>query len=69
MLTSDLDSDEEKDKGALDALLTAIIKELDLAGKVCLNFNNILILILKKKKIMKMYKCIIHLNVPEVKVH
>ncbi|XP_052722001.1 E3 ubiquitin-protein ligase UBR4-like isoform X2 [Crassostrea angulata] len=33
MLTSDLDSDEEKDKGALDALLTAIIKELDLAGK------------------------------------
>lgn len=34
MLTSDLDSDEEKDKGALDALLTAIIKELDLAGKV-----------------------------------
>lgn len=47
MLTSDLDSDEEKDKGALDALLTAIIKELDLAGKVCLNINNILILILK----------------------
>lgn len=44
MLTSDLDSDEEKDKGALDALLTAIIKELDLAGKVCLNINNILIL-------------------------
>lgn len=36
MLTSDLDSDEEKDKGALDALLTAIIKELDLTGKVCL---------------------------------
>lgn len=35
MLTSDLDSDEEKDKGALDALLTAIIKELDLTGKVC----------------------------------
>lgn len=50
MLTSDLDSDEEKDKGALDALLTAIIKELDLAGKVCLNFNNILILILKFPK-------------------
>lgn len=50
MLTSDLDSDEEKDKGALDALLTAIIKELDLAGKVCLNFNNVLILILKFPK-------------------
>lgn len=50
MLTSDLDSDEEKDKGALDALLTAIIKELDLAGKVCLNINNILILILKFPK-------------------
>lgn len=43
MLTSDLDSDEEKDKGALDALLIAIIKELDLAGKVCLHFNTILI--------------------------
>ncbi|XP_062622353.1 E3 ubiquitin-protein ligase UBR4-like, partial [Saccostrea cucullata] len=33
MLTSDLDSEEEKDKGALDALLTAIVKELDLTGK------------------------------------
>jgi hypothetical protein len=36
MLTSDLDSDEDKDKGSLDALLTTIIKELDLTGKVSL---------------------------------
>lgn len=34
MLTSDLDSEEEKDKAALDSLLTALIKELDLSGKV-----------------------------------
>ena len=34
MLTSDLDSEEEKDKAALDTLLTALIKELDLFGQV-----------------------------------
>ncbi|XP_052093919.1 E3 ubiquitin-protein ligase UBR4-like [Mytilus californianus] len=33
MLTSDLDSEEEKDKAALDTLLTALIKELDLFGQ------------------------------------
>lgn len=47
MLILDLDSDEEKDKGVLDVLFIVIIKELDLVGKVCFNFNNILILILK----------------------
>ena len=34
MLTSDLDADEEKDRAALDALLNALLKELDLSGKV-----------------------------------
>ena len=34
MLTSDLDSEEDKDKAALDTLLTAIIKELEPSGKV-----------------------------------
>ena len=33
MLTSDLDSEEEKDKAALDSLLTSIIGELDLGHK------------------------------------
>ncbi|XP_069121893.1 E3 ubiquitin-protein ligase UBR4-like isoform X2 [Argopecten irradians] len=33
MLTSDLDSDDEKDKAALDSVLTALIKELDLSGQ------------------------------------
>ena len=33
MLTSDLDSEEEKDKAALDSLLTGLIKELDLSGQ------------------------------------
>jgi hypothetical protein len=35
MLTSDLDGEEEKDKAALDSLLTGLIKELDLSGQVC----------------------------------
>ena len=34
MLTSDLDAEEEKDRAALDALLNALLKELDLSGKV-----------------------------------
>ena len=34
MLTSDLDADEEKDRADLDALLNALLKELDLSGKV-----------------------------------
>ena len=34
MLTSDLDNEEDKDKAALDTLLSTIIKELDLSGEV-----------------------------------
>ena len=34
MLTSDLDSEEDKDRAALEALLNAILRELDLSGKV-----------------------------------
>ncbi|XP_041369615.1 E3 ubiquitin-protein ligase UBR4-like [Gigantopelta aegis] len=33
MLTSDLDSEEDKDRAALDSLLTVLLKELDLSGK------------------------------------
>lgn len=32
MLTSDLDSEEEKDKAALDNLLTTLVKALDLSN-------------------------------------
>ena len=32
MLTSDLDSDEDKDRGALDVLLTALISQLNMAA-------------------------------------
>ena len=34
MLTSDLDSEEEKDRAALDALLTALLTELNMQNKV-----------------------------------
>ena len=34
MLTSDLDNDEEKDKAALDVLLTALLAELNMQHKV-----------------------------------
>ncbi|XP_059140958.1 E3 ubiquitin-protein ligase UBR4-like isoform X2 [Physella acuta] len=33
MLTTDLESDEDKDRAALDLFLTTVIKELDLSGK------------------------------------
>ncbi|KAL3872340.1 hypothetical protein ACJMK2_040271 [Sinanodonta woodiana] len=33
MLTSDLDSEDDKDRAALDTLLTTLLKELDLKGK------------------------------------
>jgi len=32
MLTSDLDSEEDKDRGVLDSLLTMLIHELDMAN-------------------------------------
>jgi len=34
MLTTDLESDEDKDRAALDAFLTTIVTELQLSGKV-----------------------------------
>lgn len=34
MLASDLDGEEDKDRAALDALLTSVMNELDLSGKV-----------------------------------
>lgn len=38
MLTSDLDGDEDKDKAALDNLLTQVLGQLDISGKVSLHW-------------------------------
>ena len=47
MLTSDLDSEEDKDRAALDSLLTVLLKELDLSGKVSQNVSCSLITLLR----------------------
>lgn len=46
MLTTDLESDEDKDRAALDLFLTTVIKELDLSGEV--NYYNLCFIFLSK---------------------
>ena len=48
MLSSDLDSEEEKDKSALDALLTTLILHLNMQSKVGFNHRNFFMVDIRK---------------------